>query len=173
MVKCDKFFGKNYEEGVLSGLYPFDPYDFFPGEIHEITHFCGDKGSMVVYDVDGCEYFCHLFTPLSIGAYRAKKCLSDYACVKWVQTDVICRICSIRNFCRPCFGWRMKLRGNIMSCVERETLCRPNRALAKFSALRFLREFESAPSDLVDSCDITRARNSIRYLKECEDESRK
>lgn len=168
LLECADLPGFGYEEGVASGLWPFDPADLFPTEDSAKLHFCGDKKSTVLYDTDGTDYFCQMFSPSALGDGRAKVLRESLKAAVWVDSDKMCRACGLRRFCRPCFGWRCKIGTGICDPVEKRTACLAVKAFACASAWRFLEEMDAIRQKTgeMDDSDIYRGRMAVRLLSE-------
>lgn len=157
----------DYRGGVESGLLSFDPLDYFQCASLGTTEFCGHRQLNVAYDVEGRAYFCHLFTPLAMGRQVAERAKKELSGVEYVKIDSQCELCPVKMMCRPCPGYRYKLRKDINSCVERITICNFIRAKAFVCAKHFMKEFEEnvRRGGSVDNDDVIRAKKAIDYIE--------
>lgn len=160
------YFG-DYSSGVATGLLSFDPLDYFQQATLGETEFCGHRQLNVAYDVDGRNYFCHLFTPLAMGGEVAEQAKKELSELKSVKIDSKCESCPVKMMCRPCPGYRYKLLKNVNSCVEKLTICNFNRAKAFVCARHFMKEFEEKVRQpgFVDNDDVIRAKKAIDYIE--------
>ena len=166
LQSCADLPGMDYAEGLASGLWPFDPGDFFPSERTGLVHFCGHKKSMALYDTNGREWFCQMFSPAALGETGAVRWRTALQSVEWIENDGQCLACATRRCCRPCFGWRCKIGNGPADAVEKRTTCLAVKTFAEISAWRFLRELERLRPDpgKLSEQDLFRARMSLRLL---------
>lgn len=79
-------------------------------ETHEA--YCGAGETTIAYDVDGKEYPCHMFIPISSGvvnSYNRKEIRED----KSFYDDQDCKECVVRNICIRCSASNLIERGHI------------------------------------------------------------
>lgn len=75
--------------------------------------FCGSGGGMVTYDIDGCVYPCHMFTPLVLGKAKACELADCSICDSEAIEDPDCKGCSYVSWCPTCYGFNYCLRGDV------------------------------------------------------------
>jgi len=69
--------------------------------------YCGTGTSMVAYDVDGKDYPCQLFMPISCGKEKASKVIEITFYKHELPDNLIenkCKNCVVKNVCPTCFG---------------------------------------------------------------------
>lgn len=74
--------------------------------------YCGAGETTIAYDVDGKEYPCHMFIPISSGNvynYSKEEIRGD----KSFYDDIDCRECIVRNICIRCSASNLIERGHI------------------------------------------------------------
>ena len=133
---------ENPDEAKASGLFSLRIADFFPGNRLEKSAFCGAVDNIVNYDVDGTDYICHIFAPLTLGQELADKARKECADLKIVPWDPACDACPIRNTCKPCFGFHVKLYGDVNKWSSPKTTCRVQKVKARMCCLYHLRRME-------------------------------
>lgn len=82
------------------------------GEVMPQSKWCGTGVGMITYDVDGCAYPCHMFTPLVMGI-RACELADCDVCQSTEIEDLSCSGCSYSNWCPTCYGFNYCLRGDV------------------------------------------------------------
>ena len=128
----------NYKEGVDTGLFPYDPYEYFQNRNDSPVPYCGSYGNIVCFDADGIDYPCHIFSPITIGKERAMAFRAESATLQKIKIDPVCAGCEIRTVCKPCFGFHYKIAGDVGVWTERNTICRLRKMLAMASAEFYL-----------------------------------
>ena len=98
----------------------------------QTIRYCGAGKYMCSYDVDGKEYPCQYFMPLSLGADRAIEGLSvvlpdDY--LPENELEPHCRDCIISSVCPNCFGANFASTGNIYK--RDKNMCRLTKIMIK------------------------------------------
>lgn len=110
--------------------------------ITDIPHskkWCGVGTNMVAVDVDGQEYPCHLFEPLSLGDLAVKSDEIDFDDSKLIH-DSRCTGCILFPICPTCYGinflesGRTAIRGNALCTLTKVRAV----ACAKLEALRLM-----------------------------------
>ena len=130
------------DEARASGLFSLRIADFFPGNRLKESAFCGAVDNIVNYDVDGTDYICHIFAPLTLGQELADRAKMECANLKNVPWDPVCDACPIRNTCKPCFGFHVKLYGDVNKWSSPNTTCRVQKAKARMCCLYHLKRME-------------------------------
>lgn len=130
------------DEARASGLFSLRIADFFPGNRLKESAFCGAVDNIVNYDVDGSDYICHIFAPLTLGQELADRVKTECANLKTVPWDPVCDECPIRNTCKPCFGFHVKLHGDVNKWSSPKTICRVQKAKARMCCLYHLKRIE-------------------------------
>ena len=155
-------------EGIASGLFPFDPFEFYQNPAKGDVEFCGRYQNVVCYDVDGEDYCCHLFSPVVLGREQALACKKRYKNLEWVKRDPICAACPIRTVCKPCFAFHCKLAGDVNVWVGRETYCNVKKMQARMSAKYYLAVVDCRKCDIKDlpRDDQFRIELSLRMLND-------
>lgn len=167
--RCEDFIS-DYATAVQCGVLPYDPFDFYLNGCRSDHQFCEDKHSCVLYDVDGRDYFCHLFSPAVLGYEKAQFCRKNYQHIKSVSMEPKCALCALKAFCQPCFGWRNLLSGSIEIATERKHQCNAVRRIAYRCAQSFCARMicHLKNGSTFDDRDCVRAKNSLRYVEEYE-----
>lgn len=99
---------------------------------NQTLRYCGAGKYMSSYDVDGKEYPCQFFMPLSIGMERAiegKNIIFPDDHIPDEMLDNKCRDCIISSICPSCFGANYVATGNIYS--RDNNMCRLNKIIIK------------------------------------------
>ena len=84
-------------------------------ESANIRKWCGVGTAMHTYDVDGVQYPCQFFMPLSIGeenAIKAKQ-IDFWEEIPLTFLDKKCADCNVRDICPTCYGSNYVATGNI------------------------------------------------------------
>lgn len=98
-------------------------------QINEQKKWCGTGTHMVAYDVDGIDYPCSTFLPISIGTEKAKLSREiDFSMIENL-VDPKCKECVIRSVCPTCYGSNYAESGEIY--IKNDQLCQ----LTKVQAL--------------------------------------
>lgn len=75
---------------------------------------CGTGTTMVIYDVDGRTYPCHLFVPITHGrecAYEDLSKINFYDDASFIDPD--CMECKMLRICKTCYGFNYRDRGDV------------------------------------------------------------
>jgi uncharacterized protein len=113
---------------------------------------CGTGTHMVIYDVDGMDYPCSTFLPMSIGTEKAKLSRAmDFSIIENL-TDPKCDECVISSSCPTCYGTNFAESGNIT--IKNDQICQLTkiRALA-VSYLRTKRILENNNMESLEGTD--------------------
>ncbi|MBQ8237110.1 MAG: 4Fe-4S cluster-binding domain-containing protein [Oscillospiraceae bacterium] len=94
--------------------------------------YCGAGISTKSYDINGCEYPCQFFMPLTLGEERAEFVKEvvfpgDYLPIS--QLDPECQECIIQSVCPNCFGANYASTGNIYK--RDKNMCRLTKIMIK------------------------------------------
>jgi len=84
-------------------------------EYHGYTEkkWCGTGTHMVIFDVDGKNYPCHAFLPLSIGLEKSESSRSfDFSAIQNL-IDPKCGGCILYNICPTCYGSNFNETGSV------------------------------------------------------------
>lgn len=159
------------EEAVQSGLFSLNLLNYYPpNKLYEIP-FCGAVDNIVNYDYNGEPYICHIFAPATLGQEKADLAREKYKNLKKLSWDLECDQCSIRNTCKPCFGFHEKLFGDVNCWSSKKTICRIQKAKARMCALYQLKRIERKLINeevLLDE-EIRISEIALRYLNESVD----
>jgi radical SAM protein with 4Fe4S-binding SPASM domain len=98
-------------------------------QIKEQKKWCGTGTHMVVYDVDGVNYPCSTFLPMSIGTEKANLSRNIDFSITENLLDPKCKGCVIQSGCPTCYGSNYAESGNI--AIKSNQLCQ----LTKIRAL--------------------------------------
>ena len=93
---------------------------------------CGSGNEMVSYDIDGIDYPCQFFMPLSIGAEKAKLARTlDFPAdtIPVEEMNPECRTCLIEPVCPNCLGSNFLSSGSIY--LRSMDMCRLNKIIIK------------------------------------------
>lgn len=97
--------------------------------------FCGAKHNVVAYDVDGREYPCQLFMPLSVGKEKADKSQNLTFFEDIVPDEMLdekCKKCVIKSICPTCYGSNYLQYDDIY--MQDENYCRLQKIIMKAQA---------------------------------------
>ena len=119
-----------------------------------VSRYCGAGFYMRTYDVDGTNYPCQFFMPLSVGKEKAEDSLSiefPSSIIPDSLLDGKCRNCVIRSSCPNCFGSNYASTGNIYK--RDDNMCRLTKIIFKarsyFRAKQWeLGQLQASPDDL-------------------------
>lgn len=89
---------------------------------NSLHKWCGVGTHMVTYDVDGLDYPCHTFLPLSIGQEKARLSRGIVFAEAETVTDPMCEACVLLPICPTCYGFNYSKRGDIHK--RDQSLCR-------------------------------------------------
>ena len=153
-------------EAKACGLFSLRIMDFFPNNRLKESDFCGAVDNIVNYDVDGQPYICHIFAPLTLGQKKAEWAREQYKDLKKVAWDPECDACEIRNTCKPCFGFHVKLFGDVNKWSSKHTICRLQKAKARMCAYYHLKRMEMriAAGDEISPEDMAISQKAMKYL---------
>ncbi|MGN0855223.1 MAG: radical SAM protein [Kiritimatiellia bacterium] len=156
----------NPDEARASGLFSLRIANFFPGNRLKESAFCGAVDNIVNYDVDGTDYICHIFAPLTLGQELADRAKKEYANLKIVPWDPVCDACPIRNTCKPCFGFHVKLHGDVNKWSSPRTTCRMQKAKARMCSLYHLKRMEQKieQGETLSGEELMTSDKALRYL---------
>ena len=96
------------------------------------VRYCGAGKYMCSYDVDGKQYPCQFFMPLSLGAERAAEGLKVILPDDYLPEDKLepqCRDCIISSVCPNCFGANFASTGDIYK--RDENMCHLTKIMIK------------------------------------------
>lgn len=157
---------ENPDEARASGLFSLRIADFFPGNRLATSAFCGAVDNIVNYDVDGTDYICHIFAPLTLGQELADRAKTQCANLKIVPWDPVCDACPIRNTCKPCFGFHVKLHGDVNKWSSPKTTCRVQKAKARICCLYYLKRMEQKieRGESLSGEELMTSDKALRYL---------
>lgn len=68
---------------------------------------------MITYDVDGNNYPCHMFAPISVGADKSNYFKNIDFSDNHRIFDAECNECAISPICPTCYGFNYKYRGDV------------------------------------------------------------
>ena len=163
---------ENPDEARASGLFSLRIADFFPGNRLKESAFCGAVDNIVNYDVDGKDYICHIFAPLTLGQELAERAKEECANLKIVPWNPVCDACPIRNTCKPCFGFHMKLHGDVNKWSSPKTICRVQKAKARMCCLYHLKRMEQKikRGETLSVEELMTSEKALQYLNLAEAE---
>ena len=166
MMKLMPDYLENPDEARASGLFSLRIADFFPGNRLKESAFCGAVDNIVNYDVDGNDYICHIFAPLTLGQELADKAKKDCADLKIVPWDPKCDACPIRNTCKPCFGFHVKMFGDVNKWSSPKTMCRVQKAKARMCCLYHLKrmELKIGRGAILSGEELMTSEKALQYL---------
>ena len=120
LAKCVEWYlsdGKDYTPATILNLdLSYCPPEVNPGTVHK---YCGVGTAMVCYDVDGTEYPCQFFLPLTQPVDNLRH-IPEFDFAGDVG-DPACRSCPIETLCPTCYGNNFLRTGNPF--VRDKTLC--------------------------------------------------
>lgn len=112
---------------------------------HLAKKWCGVGTHMVVFDVDGEDYPCHAFLPMSIGSEKASLAKNIDFTVNGNLVIDKCQGCLLHSICPTCYGSNYSKYGNV--ALRDDDLCKLTkiRALAcsKLQAKKILENNDS------------------------------
>jgi uncharacterized protein len=127
---------------------------------------CGVGTNMVAVDVDGQEYPCHLFEPLSLGDCAVKSAEVDFNNSKLIY-DSRCEGCILLPICPTCYGINFKENGN--SAARDKAICALTRvraiACAKLEAYRLVAASKTPDEDKVLAAKRLRTIRAIKAIQ--------
>ena len=109
----------------------------------QTLRYCGAGKYMSSYDVDGKEYPCQFFMPLSIGEDRSKEGKCNTFTVDYIPEDMLdskCRDCIISSIFPSCCGANYVATGNIYS--RDSNMCRLNKIIIRARSYFKARQWE-------------------------------
>lgn len=99
---------------------------------NDSTRQCGIGKNIVVYDIEGKAYPCHLFLPNTLNINYKDIPVINYFSDDFVLKDGYCNNCVIKNICPTCYAYNFLERGK---CNERDHhLCDFFKAIIKSAA---------------------------------------
>ena len=99
---------------------------------HNEKKWCGTGTDMVAYDVDGKDYACQMFIPLSIGQAEAESSRKIDFFIKDNFFDPKCKSCIINAICPTCYGSNYHEHDNV--ATRSNQLCQLNKVTALANA---------------------------------------
>lgn len=156
------------DEAMASGLFSLRIADFYPENRLVESDFCGAVDNIVNYDVNGEAYICHVFAPLTLGQKLADETRERCKNLRKVKWDSDCDACPIRNTCKPCFGFHVKIFGDVDKWSSKKTVCRIQKAKARICALYHLKRMERkmANGKRLAEEELMSAEKALRYLRQ-------
>jgi radical SAM protein with 4Fe4S-binding SPASM domain len=131
-----------------------------------IKKWCGVGTDMVAVDVDGRDYPCHLFEPLSLGQHARTMAEMDFADSSSLK-DTRCSECVLLPICPTCYGINLLKNGN--PAIREKALCTLTkvRALAcsKMQALKLKLPCHSAVEDVEIATTQLRIIRAIKTIQ--------
>jgi uncharacterized protein len=121
---------------------------------------CGVGTNMVAVDVDGQEYPCHLFEPLSLGNCAVKSVEVDFYDSKLFH-DSRCERCVLLSICPTCYGINFRESGS--SAARDRAICALTRVRAVACAK--LEAFKLAASSITPDEDEVSAAKRLRTIR--------
>lgn len=82
-------------------------------QTYEEKKWCGTGTNMVVYDVDGVDYPCQMFLPMSIGHEKAESSRHIDFSVTENLVDIKCKGCPLHPICPTCYGSNYAESGDV------------------------------------------------------------
>ena len=127
---------------------------------------CGVGTNMVAVDVDGTEYPCHLFEPLSLGDCAVKSAEIDFNNPRLIH-DGRCEGCVLLPICPTCYG--INFRENGSSAIRDKAICALTRvraiACAKLEASRLVASSKTPDEDEVMAAKRLRTIRAIKTIQ--------
>ena len=107
------------------------------------VRYCGAGKDMKTYDVDGKDYPCQYFMPLSVGAERAASVKDIHFPQDFFQKELLdekCQQCIVQACCPNCFGANYASTGSIYK--RDENMCRLTKIILKARSYFLARQWE-------------------------------
>jgi len=113
-----------------------------------VQKWCGVGTAMVAIDVDGQEYPCHMFMPISIGEKAHLSRQFDFTNVADLHSS-ICKNCTLLPICPTCYGSNFMEHGHLE--IRSESLCNLIKiqalACSYFQTQKILRQMNLVPKN--------------------------
>lgn len=128
--------------------------------------FCGSGIEMVSYDVDGKEYPCQFFMPLSIGVEKAEQAKN----IAFPESEIIdslldekCRECVVKSICPNCYGSNYAESGNIYR--RSDSRCKLTKIMLKATSMLKAKRWQNGTLDIPEE-DISSTLKAIVKIQE-------
>ena len=131
------------------------------------TRYCGAGIQMIAYEVDGENYPCHTFAPISVGNEIAKKSqtLVFDKKISLDKFDDKCRNCIVANVCPNCYGINFSSTGNMYS--KDNSFCKMTKVQFLGNAYFKYKQYEAGQLKLMPE-EKFRLLNNIALIQQLE-----
>lgn len=121
LSKLSAYYLKN-SEIQRTTLLNIDLRTVFSSDANANNKYCGSGTSMIVTDVDGTDYPCQIFSPLTLSYRQIEDARNlDFKDLLNFKDDK-CNNCLLKNICPTCYG--INYRNNNHPGIREEALCR-------------------------------------------------
>lgn len=132
---------------------------------HPLSKWCGTGVTMKAYSVEGNEYPCHFFDPVTIG--KEKAMLANTLSFENPEDiiDPMCKDCILLNACPTCYGSNYSETGNI--ALRDKNICKLNKISAQATAYLWMKKIKQhGPKKLnMDRTQYTNIINAINKIR--------